>query len=338
VSSLVSALETPLLEASPNDEGVSDATGIAAEVLFQSVLEELGIPESEEQIADAEGNRGLWFIGELRSLLGSSSRFGRESSFDRSLSALVDLLPSLVWVHGDPSTRKTLTGCGTLMLLDAPYEVIRSELGFQFDRGCLESAEVCSLEAYERNRPQQILREPDMRQASFAGWGIEPTVEYNRLSCVGRPKAQTTSVPDGACLTSESLLMYANLEYTHDSGQTYCGAEAVAAIAQDCLIGAAPRCGVETGFVLSDGIAENRETLADCVNECTTNELQRLTGADDRSAECRSCYGEYTACVAASCAVECADGSSSCFCDSGCDERFVECAGPIWWPRSLPFF
>lgn len=341
VSSFVSALEQPLREASPNDAGISDATEVAAETLFKEVLRQLNIPESREGLLDAQANQGLWFIGDLTWLLSSTSAFGLDSDLIRLLKNLIRVVPSLVWVHGDASTRSTLSACGTLVLFDASSPGLRSEIRLQFEGECTDlsggSVDLCSLETYERNRPRQVLRSPELRGAPFASWEIEPTIQYNRMSCVGRPKEHQNSVPEGACITPESMLMYGNLQYVNDYEQTYCGAEAVAAIAQDCMIGAEPRCGTETGLVLSDGNAEHREILANCVNRCTSSEIQRLVGSDDRDPECRSCYGNYAACVAASCAEECAGEGSFC-CDEMCREQFSQCAGSVYWPPGLPFF
>lgn len=72
----LSVLEAPLLEATPNDEEVSRVTELAAEALLKDVLSELEIPESEEEMLYAQGNQGIWFIGELRLLLGGTSPWG----------------------------------------------------------------------------------------------------------------------------------------------------------------------------------------------------------------------------------------------------------------------
>jgi hypothetical protein len=339
VESLLAALETPLREAAATERELARVAKLAGDALLSDVLRELEIPESEEAVLDAQGNLGLWFLGDLKRLRNTDldTQFPSLSG----MKELVDLLPSLVWVHAGPSARQTLSACGSILYLDAPYELLHNELR-QLGHRCGNSevsnpgTQFCLLELFERSFALQVqLDSPDLRNAPFAYWSIEPTVRFNRFGCAGGRKDH---LPDGVCTTQDSLSVYANLEYSNDRGEITCGAEAVAAIAADCLIGARPRCGTETGLVLSADTVENREALSACVDRCTSQEVQRLSGSEGLSIDCRSCYANVTACAAA-CASPCSDGSycPSCLEEQGCLPTFHECAGeiPISWPRLL---
>lgn len=185
LSSLLSVLEAPLLEATPNDEEVSRVTELAAEALLKDVLSELEIPESEEEMLDAQGNQGLWFIGELRLLVGGTSPWGYgPGGFPSQLTELIDVLPSLVWVRGDPRVRSTLSACGSMLFYDAPDHLVRSELHWQVADACSATSgalpDICSLQAYERSKPRLSMEHPDLRRARFAAWDIEPVVQFDR--------------------------------------------------------------------------------------------------------------------------------------------------------------
>ena len=183
VASLLSVLETPLREVTPTEEELARVSKDAGAALLKDVLRELEIPESEEAVLDAQGNQGFWFIGDLKSIANQNldPRFPDTSGFRE----LVDLLPSLAWVHGDAGTRQTLSACGSMLYLDAPQELLHNELR-QLEHQCHNSdvsgasSQYCLLELFEDSFAVEVqLDSPNTRDAPFARWGIEPTVQFN---------------------------------------------------------------------------------------------------------------------------------------------------------------
>lgn len=175
VMSLLSRLEIPLQEATPTEEELRRVTQAAREGLLKDVLRELEIPESEDAMLDAQGNQGLWFIGDLR-------RISYYSSSD--LVELIDLLPSLVWVYGDPDTRQTLSACGSMLYVDAPYDLLRNQLP-QLGPRCGNQqgyhSKICALELIDIYMLEVELSHPDARRIPYARWRIEPTVGLGPL-------------------------------------------------------------------------------------------------------------------------------------------------------------
>jgi hypothetical protein len=150
----------------------------------------------------------------------------------------------------------------------------------------------------------------------------------------------TGGTAEGACTTSENQAVYAELEYTDGDGNTTTGTDAGSAIASDCVFGSdnsvpPEGCGAEAAIIIAcflrgDCTQEQIDTLADCVEECTQDTIESVTGSR-LTTDCSGCYGATVACGAANCTNVCSNPNAQacveCRCNAGCTPDFVVCSG-----------
>ncbi len=150
---------------------------------------------------------------------------------------------------------------------------------------------------------------------------------------VGAPTA-------GACTDANNAMVYANLEYTDDRGNTFAGTEAAAEIGSDCIFGSEQSnpillgCGDEARSVVAcfpncSGSIIN--ALADCVAACTQDATAQASPLG-LSNECVACTGDTVACGAAFCVAQCVADTNApaciqCRCDNNCIPAFDACSG-----------
>lgn len=160
VTALVSALESPLREATLSSESLKRAGVRATDVLLEALLEELDRQELSSSTNEL-----------VRDL-----QFRSDHAFDVHIAPLASTLPSLVWTFGDSTTQRTLRGCGSLLLFDIePLEI--SQLPWNFPTDCVNpsAATACSLEAWWSIRSPILLRNP-LESSSFVAWELHPNM------------------------------------------------------------------------------------------------------------------------------------------------------------------
>ena len=163
VTALASALESPLREATLSSESLERAGVRATDVLLEALLEELdrqGLSSSTNEL-----------VRDLQLRL--------ELAFNVHIAPLASTLPSLVWAFGDSTTKRTLRGCGSLLLFD--IEALEfSQLPWNFPTGCVNpsAATACSLEAWWSLRSPILLRNP-LESSSFVAWELHPNVIFS---------------------------------------------------------------------------------------------------------------------------------------------------------------
>ena len=181
MEAFLSAVAAPMRNAPLTADGLSEAGKQAADSLMESVLEEL----ERRGVRDPEAESPLVRVLALFTSNGPHS-------FSIVLEDLADFLPSLVWTFGDPSTRATLSGCGTLMLFDVSEQLRDQELPFEFPgfhctgNNSRHTSLACSWEAFlvkrtdSRTRAEIRTQEP-LESQNFVIWGLAPEVSLSPL-------------------------------------------------------------------------------------------------------------------------------------------------------------